>query len=192
MRDRAGTSGRRLPLVGRDVQDPVLQATFRHVLITSPRPAAALYRTLAHRPVLLRAWIDFAWTLREQGCVDRAIRELAILRVAQLTNVDYEWSHHLPMARSAGVPADKIAGLESWPASPVFSDYERAVLQAVDELTESGHVSDPTWTGLARHTDPGALVEIILTIAFYSCVSRTIHAFEIAPSDDQLDGGLAG
>ncbi len=40
----------------------------------------------------------------------RALRELMILRGAQIMGADYEWTHHVPMARAAGVaPSGSVA-----------------------------------------------------------------------------------
>ncbi len=41
-----------------------------------------LYRSLAHTPQLLEAWIDWALALRAQCTTSRALRELMILRTA--------------------------------------------------------------------------------------------------------------
>ena len=57
----------------------------------------------AHRalPPALRA---------REHCPPR-LRELAVLRLAQLAGSAYEWSHHRPMALDAGVTADQAAAL---------------------------------------------------------------------------------
>ena len=87
-----------------------------------------LYRALAHAPRLLGAWIDFSWSLRERCETTRALRELIILRTAQLTHSQYEWHQHRRMAAEAGVEEHQVAELAMWPTSPAFDDAERADL----------------------------------------------------------------
>ena len=51
------------------------------------------------------------------------------------------------------------------------------------------HVTDATWDALAAHFDPGEMVELVLTVSFYSCVSRTLHALGLG-TVDQADPRL--
>src|ERR671919_88249 len=62
-----------------------------------------LYRALANHPRLIAAWSDFSKALRHDTRTPRALRELVILRGAQLMRSEYEWAQHLKMARKAGV-----------------------------------------------------------------------------------------
>ena len=48
-----------------------------------------LYRSLAHTPELLDAWIDWAWALRQQCTTSRTLRELMILRTAVVMRSEY-------------------------------------------------------------------------------------------------------
>ena len=65
-----------------------------------------LYRVLGHHSTLLSAWIEFAYTLRRDCTTARTLRELMILRGAQLAGSAYEWHQHRRWARQQGVPAD--------------------------------------------------------------------------------------
>jgi len=69
-----------------------------------------LYRALANHPAIVAAWAEFANTLRHGSRIPRALRELVILRGAQVSASEYEWAQHLRMARKAGVREAQIAG----------------------------------------------------------------------------------
>lgn len=135
-----------------------------------------LYQLLANAPAMLEAWIGLAWPLRAAATTPRALRELLILRIAQLTGASYEWQAHEPFAREFGVREAQIAELAEWTASDQFDETERSALAAADELTASGELSDDAFGSLAQRFDPGELVELILTISFYCCVSRVLKA----------------
>ena len=49
-----------------------------------------LYRALANAPDLLEAWLDFAWSLRDDCMTPRLLRKLMILRTASVMRSDYE------------------------------------------------------------------------------------------------------
>jgi 4-carboxymuconolactone decarboxylase len=160
----------RVPLVDlpADVVDRLAQMS---------EPPINLYRTLGNHPALLRAWIDFAWTLRE-GITPRTLRELMILRGAQLMNAEYEWHHHRRMATVSGVPAEKLEQLADWRASDLFDERERAALAYAEEIN-AGKVSDEAAAALARHFAPPEVVELTLTAAFYAMVPRVLDALRV-------------
>lgn len=167
----------RVPLVPAESSDAVA-AVYRAV--TEQGGALPnLYRVLANAPAMLTAWTAMAWPLRADCSTPRRLREIIILRVAQLNGSDYEWAHHQPMALASGVTAAQIEALAEHSTSDVFDQTQRAVLAVVDELTATGRLSTGNFAALEQEFDPGCLVEIILTISFYSCVSRFLAAFEI-------------
>ena len=57
-----------------------------------------------------------------------------------------------------------------------------------DELTLDLEVGDATWAALADRYEPGELVELVLTAAFYSCVSRVLRTLRLPvdPTDPRL------
>jgi Carboxymuconolactone decarboxylase family len=91
----------------------------------------------------LRAWIDFAWSLRGHDTTSRRLRELCILRTASLHHSQYEWHQHWRMAREVGVTDYQVAELEMWRTSDAFDAEERAALALTDAII-AGEV--PDWT----------------------------------------------
>jgi alkylhydroperoxidase family enzyme len=165
------SAGRRgLPLVPLEPEDPALATLFAEVRsrgIEVPN----LYRMLGHAPDMLRAWLDFAWPLRLQARTPRALRELLILRGAQLAEARYELVHHLPMALAAGVSQAQIDELADWPESSRFSEVERCVLRLADDMSD-GPASAECLAALREHFDLPEVVELVLTASFYVCVGR--------------------
>jgi alkylhydroperoxidase family enzyme len=179
----------RLPLVGADSDDPQL-ATVYGRFRDSGHDVPTLYRTLGNAPAMLNAWVGMAWPLRTEATTSRALRELIIMRVAQLTQTAYEWVAHRPMTVKCGITTTQLSELKTWRDSDAFSDEERELLAMTDELTDKLDVSDETWAALAARYAPGELVELVLTCTYYSCVSRTLRAFRLPvdPDDPALDG----
>jgi len=161
----------RYPLVELDA------ATLRHIAERGGRPIN-LYRALGNQPALLGAWIDFASALRYQCGTPRALRELLILRIAQLCRSDYQWLQHVSAAREAGASDDQIGALEAWRDSPLFSPRERAAL-ALAEAIAGGDVDEPTHAAAAALFDPAELTELVVTAGFYCMVARTLNAMAV-------------
>jgi AhpD family alkylhydroperoxidase len=177
------TTPPRIPPVAGDSTDAALAAVF-DVFRDDGREVPLLYRTLGNSPAMLQAWTAMAWPLRHEAQAPRGLRELLIMRVAQVTVAPFEWVSHWDMAVKHGVDEQQLTELHDWAASDRFSDVERAALAMCDELTRDLHVADATWDALAAYFDPGELVELVLTVSFYACVSRTLHALGLGVVDE--------
>jgi alkylhydroperoxidase family enzyme len=175
----------RVPLVPINSDDEEIASVFRRFRDEGREPIA-LYRALANAPTLLRAYNGLATALRYQSSTPRALRELGILRIAKLTRSRYEWSHHVPMAQAAGVPAGQIASLENWRTSDEFDERERALLRAADEV-HACSLSDEAFAELERHFSERETTELLLLLAFYEMVARLDDglAIEVEPEYEE-------
>jgi 4-carboxymuconolactone decarboxylase len=137
-----------------------------------------LYKALGNHPKLVAAWTEFSKTLRHDTRTPRPLRELVILRGAQLMRSEYEWAQHLPMARKAGVTEAQIKDLPSWKTSAQFDAREKAAL-ALGEAVTQGRVGDEVYVEAMRHFDHHDYVEIALVAAFYAMVGRMLDAMGV-------------
>lgn len=172
----------RVPLLPEHPEDPAAAALFDRVRAARGPDfhLPHLYRVLGTAPELFRGWLDFAWPLRQDAKTPRPLRELMILRGAQLSGTAYEWAHHLPMATEAGVSEAQIDALARWRDSDLFDADERAVLQLAEEVTRGPSASAATVAQLkARGFDDAAVVELVLTASFYVCVSRFLQSMDV-------------
>ena len=154
--------------------EPALSKKLEELWGTPPN----LYRALGNQPKLVAAWAEFARTLRHDTRTPRALRELVILRGAQLMRSEYEWAQHLPMAREAGVREAQIAALAKWRSSKEFDAREKAAL-ALAEAVTAGRVSDRVYAEASKHFDHADYVELCLVAAFYAAVGRMIDALGV-------------
>ena len=69
--------------------DPVLQKRLEELW---GKPVN-LYRALGNHAPLAAAWTEFANAIRHESRTPRALRELMILRTAQIARSEYEWAH---------------------------------------------------------------------------------------------------
>ena len=134
-------------------------------------------------PRIIAAWTEFANTLRNDSRTPRALRELVILRGAQLCASEYEWAQHLRMARKAGVREAQIAALADWRASSEFDAKEKAALMLAEAVTE-GRVSDEVHREAMRHFDHHDYVELAVTAGFYAMVARMLDAMAVELEPD--------
>lgn len=147
------------------------------------RDPSDIFRALANVPGLMMAHRALPQALRGRESCPPALRELAVLRLAQLVGSAYEWSHHRPMALAAGVTADQAAALAGWRESAFFGPAERLVLTAAEAVHEMA-VTDELFGELeAALGRPGA-IELIVVISQYEAVARIIQALGVEVEAD--------
>lgn len=142
----------------------------------NPEDAGNLMATLARHPKLARSYLRYSGYLLYGSTLPARVRELAILRVAHRRDCAYEWSHHVRMGREAGLSDTEIAAARTGEAADGF---DRAVIDAVDELDEKSNVSDRTWTALCERLDERQRMDLIFTIGGYAALAMAINAFGV-------------
>jgi 4-carboxymuconolactone decarboxylase len=162
--------------------EPALKKRLEELWGTPPN----LYKALGNHPKLVAAWTEFAKALRHDSRTPRALRELIILRGAQLMRSEYEWAQHLKMARKAGVREAQISALASWKSSAEFDAREKAALALCEAVTQA-HVSDEVHAEVMRHFDHHDYVELSITAAFYAMVGRVLDAMHVQLEPDLKD-----
>lgn len=177
----------RLQMVSTEPDDPALRQMFDEVRARGAQ-LPNLYRVIGLSPPMLRAWLDFAWPLRLDAKTPRALRELLILRGAQVSGARYEWVHHSTMALASGVSQAQIDALGDWQQSALFTPQEKAVLRLADEVTRGPAASPACIEELKQQAfSDSEIVELTLTASFYVCVSRFLLSMDV-----DLEEGLKG
>lgn len=121
--------------------------------------------TMCRFPKLWDKMIEL--TLEIQGAnatLDLRDRKLAILRSGWLCQAPYEFGEHANQSRRAGFTDEEIERIAVGSSAPEWSDHERAILRAVEELHANAMVSDETWAVLAKRLDEHQLVELLILI----------------------------
>src|ERR687892_1552430 len=102
-----------------------------------------IYRLMLHSPALANAWFDLNQAVRYSTEIDGQSRELAVIRVAILNEVEYVVRAHGPAyALKEGLTPEQVDALADWDASNLFSERQRALLAYTDAVTRNIEVSD--------------------------------------------------
>ncbi len=145
-----------------------------------------LFTTLAHHPRLLKRWSAFGGLLLAGGALPPRDREILILRTAANTGADYEWGHHLPIGRAAGLSDDEMASLARFTATDRPS-HDALLVRSADELHADSVLSDATWAELAETYDEQQLIELCMVVGQYHLVGFTLNSLGI-----QREAGVEG
>ena len=105
--------------------------------------------------------------------------EIIILRVAWHTQSQYEWHNHVGYAVNIGMSLDEIAAIKTGPDAPNWDELDAAVLRAVDELMQTGDLSDASWASLTKFYDRRQMMDLIFTVGHYVMTSWAITAMRM-------------
>lgn len=142
-----------------------------------------LFRVLGRNKGLFRGWLHFAARLMPFGTLPRAESELVILRVAHLRGSEYELRQHRRIARGTGLSREQVAAVEAGLDEGDWSDRQRAILEAVDQLVLTRDVDDAIWAHLGRYLTDEQLIEFVLLAGHYDMLAAAIRALRIQPEE---------
>ncbi|MEU1587050.1 carboxymuconolactone decarboxylase family protein [Micromonospora sp. NPDC005710] len=133
----------------------------------------SFFRVMAHAETVFPAWMGWGGKLLKDLTLDPLLREVAILRVARLSDVTYEWVQHEPIARSVGATDEMIHALGRDEIQAVaFSPEQLIVLRFTTEVVRDVRPSDETVTALTRLLTPREVVELLMVIGQYMMIAR--------------------
>jgi 4-carboxymuconolactone decarboxylase len=110
--------------------------------------------------------------------------ELLILRVAWRVKSAYEWHNHVGYGLNAGLTLEDIAAIRDYPEGGDWSEQDSIILHAVDELIDSGTLSDATWETLSGFFDKRQMMDLIFSIGHYVMTSWVLSAMGV-----EIEGG---
>jgi len=142
-----------------------------------------LYGTLINHPKLYGPRAGFGTYIQRESLLPPKTRELLIMRTGWLIKAEYEWAHHVPIAKEAGLNDAEIARITKGASAPEWSEEYRAVLQAADELRRETFIADETWQTLAKYYNTQQMIEIVYTVGAYSMTGVAINSLGIQVED---------
>jgi len=133
-----------------------------------------------HRPSLIAYGVAGLMLERNSGAVDRQLKQLALLRSAQLTGCEWCLDFGSMLAQQAGIGQDKLRELPRWRTSERFTELDRVVLEYVEGMTRTPvDVPAELFDRLREHFDESQLVELTMAIAMENMFSRVNWALGI-------------
>ena len=153
--------------------DPVRRLTYaaaRRMYGRLPEPAGVIAH---HRPLLVGYNSLALAHSRYARTVPTRLKDLAMLRAAQLMGCEWCLDFGSRLAHDAGIAEQDLRELAVWRTSKRFDQLDRLVLEYAEQMTRTPvEVSDQLFERLAEQFDERGLVELTLTIALENQYSR--------------------
>jgi AhpD family alkylhydroperoxidase len=144
-------------------------------------PVPPILGLFARHPRVTAPWLAFGGTLLEHGTLDPRDRELLILRVGARTRCRYEWAQHVGIGQAAGLTAAQIAAVPRGAHSDIWTEHQRDLLRAADQLVDDHVIDDDTWARLAARLDERQLLELTFVVGSYACLAMVLNSAGLEP-----------
>ncbi|WP_295627838.1 carboxymuconolactone decarboxylase family protein [uncultured Corynebacterium sp.] len=123
----------------------------------------------------------------EDNGIGRDLAELINVRASQLNGCVACLNQHLPQAREAGVPEQKLDLLPAWRESNLYDARERAALELTESLTlmPSAAERDRAYKAAARCLDEAEIAAVEWTAIAINAFNRVsiASAHQVKPRD---------
>lgn len=146
-------------------------------------PVPTVLGALLHHPDLAGRWLEFNNVLLRTPSLGARRRELMVLRVAWRTRAWYEWAQHVLLAPRCDVTPADIDAIVHDGFDPGWTELERDLVTATDELLDDTRIGDATWARLAAALDERQLVEVVFTVGGYLCLAMAFNSFDLELED---------
>jgi AhpD family alkylhydroperoxidase len=158
---------------------------------TLERNPVSVLRMIAHAETVFHSWRDYTDELLRKLELDPVLRELAILQLAHLRNVEYQWVHHVALARAVGVSAEQIAAIEAGREDDAsLSETEREVLAFAREVVIDGSAGEHAVQALNARLGPRSVVELLLVLGHWGAICTLIQTLALQPDLPAMAGAL--
>ncbi|WP_110685015.1 carboxymuconolactone decarboxylase family protein [Salinicola aestuarinus] len=145
-----------------------------------------VYRTMAHRPSLLKAWAPLRRHLVEANALGPALSEVAILRAGHRLQSAYEWAHHVSRARQLGFDDARIESIRHIPQGT-----DALIVGAVDALLDRHALGPDQEAELADAIGRDAVFDLIALVGFYSVLGALLETYA-TPLDERIQQEAEG
>ena len=106
--------------------------------------------------------------------IEASLRELLRLRVSQVNGCEFCVRFHTAELKKLNETAERIAGLQDWRSSELFSKRERAALAWAEAVTniQDGHAPDVVYEAVREHFTDVETVNLTLAISTINAWNR--------------------
>lgn len=152
---------------------------------TSPTPGSTaqgnhVLQTFANHPSLAKSFLGFnGYLLSAQMSLPVRLRQIAIHRVAWIRKCPYMWSSHLRVSLPLELGSEDFDAVRAGALSPHWSELEKTVVKAVDDLVDGSLMSDSTWASLTTDLTHQQVMDLIFLVGCYTTLTMFMNAAQI-------------
>lgn len=142
--------------------------------------------TFAHHPKLADLFSQLNIHLLSTSTLPVKLRQIAIMRTAWICKATYMWSSHLNTSIRCGLSPDMFRPIQVGAGDPYFTDFERVVIRATEELVNDKKLSDATWQALKAEWSNAQMLDFLFTVGAYVTVAGVMRSTGVQRTPELL------
>lgn len=142
--------------------------------------------TFAHHPKLADLFSQFNIHLLSSSTLPVKQRQIAIMRVAWVCKATYMWSSHLNTSIRCGLQPDMFRPIQVGAEDPYFTEFERVVICATEELIDDRKVGAENWAALMKEWNNQQMLDFLFTVGAYITVAGVLRSTGVQRNPDLL------
>jgi 4-carboxymuconolactone decarboxylase len=159
--------------------------------VLSKLPPLNVFRIMGRVPESFRPFLEFAFSILARSEFDTRKREIAVLRVAHVTQAHYEWVQHVAVARGAGVTQEEIDRIGVDGPVGGLDEEGNLLCRVADEISRDVRLSDEALAAIIGRYGERQALELILCCAYFNMLSRVLESARV-PLEETPVLGRAG
>lgn len=169
----------RLPQIAYESLPPQVRPLADDILKVSSAALGGPYNALLRSPEMARRCFELLDYLRFKTSVDKRLNEFAILIQARISNAQYEWWAHEPIARKAGLADAVMSDLRQCRRPVAMQQDERLVFDYCIQLSLNHRVPDGLWQEAVTSMGEQAVIDLTVLSGTYVMVSMLLNATQV-------------
>jgi len=143
--------------------------------------------TLAHHPQLADLFSQFNIHLLSTSTLPVKQRQIAIMRLAWICKATYMWSSHLSTSIRCGLQPEMFRPIQLGADDPYFSEFERVVIRATEELVNDREIGDINWRALMSEWSDQQMLDFLFTVGAYVTIAGVMRSTGVQRNPDLLE-----
>jgi len=142
--------------------------------------------TFAHHLKLADLFSQFNIHLLSTNTLPVKQRQIAIMRTAWICKATYMWSSHLNTSVRCGLEPEMFRPIQVGPHDPYFTNFERTVIRATDELVHDRKISNANWRALMTEWNHQQMLDFLFTVGAYVTIAGVMRSTGVQRNADLL------
>ena len=140
-------------------------------------------RMVANAPASVKGFLDLAQSVLFFSAFDPRKREIAVLRVAQVTRSIYEWTHHVVVAKHFNITDKEIEIIRTEEPVTSLDEEGNLLCRVADEISRDVRLSDDALAQILERYGVQWTTELILCISYFNFLSRFLESTRVELED---------
>ena len=140
-------------------------------------------RMVANAPASVKGFLELAQSVLFFSAFDPRKREIAVLRVAQVTRSIYEWTHHVVVAKHFNITDKEIEIIRTEEPVTSLDEEGNLLCRVADEISRDVRLSDDALAQILERYGVQWTTELILCVSYFNFLSRFLESTRVELED---------